>query len=124
MYTYYRQTYQSSSINKKTADVITSKNLEEKIILESDNVAQNENQINENEDNIALFDAPQKKNISKPIKPDNCSKVEEKAKPEDESTVESNNIEQNANQIIENSPTMDLNECVGDVSFIILFYYL
>lgn len=127
IYIYYRQTYQSSSINKKTADAITFKKLEEKVVLESDNV-QNESQINEDEDNFAIFDAPQKKDISKPIESNNCSKVGEEAKPEDKrKSVESNRIEHNANQIIEDehSPIMDLNECVGDVSclFIILFYY-
>lgn len=129
MYIYYRQTYQSSSINKKIVDV-TKKPEEKVVVLESDNVAQNKSQINEDEENLAIFDVPQKKNISKPIESNNCSKVGEEAKPDDESTrksVESNNIQQNANQIIEagNNPTMDLSECVEDVScFFILFYYL
>lgn len=116
---YYRQTYQSSCINQITVDKMTSEKSEEKIVLESDKIAQNESQIIEDEDNIAIFDAPQKKSTSKP-ESNNCLKVEG-SKSKDQSTtksVESNNFAQSASQIIEdeNSPTMDLSECVGDVS--------
>lgn len=119
IYIYHRQTHQSSSINQKAANKISEKP-EEKIVLES-NIAQSDSQIIEDEDDTAIFDAPQKNSISKPIESDNCLKVEKKSKPEDQNikkAAESNNVEQNASQIIEedNSPTMDLNECVGDVS--------
>jgi len=123
MCTCYRQTHQSSFINQKAANKIFEKP-EEKIILESNNIAQSESQIIE-EDDTAIFDAPQKKSISKLIESNNCSKVkEEDLKPEDQSakkSVESN--VQNASQIIEDedSPIMNFNECVEDVSY--LYYY-
>lgn len=129
IYIYYRQTYQSSSINKKATDKISEKP-EEKIISKSDNIVQSESQIIE--DDTEIFDVPQKKSMSKPAVSNNCSKVEEESKPEDQNTkklMESNNIEQNASQIIEDqdSPMMDLSECVEDVSCffnIILLYVL
>lgn len=117
---YYRETYQSSSINRKAVDIMLSKKQEEKIVLESDNIVQSESQIIEDDDNTAMFDAPQKKNISKLVESNNCSKVGEESKSKDQSTTKSveSNIEQNASQIIEdeNTSIVDLSECVGDVS--------
>lgn len=100
---------------------------EKEILLESNNVAQSESQIIEDDD-IAIFDAPQQ-NTSKSEESNNCSKVEKESKLEDQNTkksVESSNIEQNASQMIEDesSPMMNLSECVGDVSCIFLSYYL
>jgi len=129
--TCYRQTHQSSFINQKAADKIFEKP-EEKIISESNNTAQSESQIIE-EDDTVIFDAPQKKSISKPIELNNSSKVkeikevkEEDLKPEDQSTkksVESN--VQNASQIIEDedSPIMNFSECIEDVSCFIIYVY-
>lgn len=98
---------------------------EEKIISKSDNIAQSESQIIEDDDDTAIFDAPQKKSISKSAESNNYLKVQEESKLQDQNvrkSVESNNV-LNASQIIEdeNSPTMDLSECVGDVSF---FFFL
>ncbi|XP_077258932.1 DNA polymerase alpha catalytic subunit [Temnothorax americanus] len=114
------QTYQSSPINLKPVDKVMSEKPQE-IVSESNNITQSESQIIEDEDDTVIFDAPQK-SISKPAESNNCSKIKE-SKAEDQSIrkpVESNNIEQNASQIIEeeNSPTMDLSECVGDLSTI------
>lgn len=121
---YYRQTYKSCSINEKAVDEIISEKREEKI-LEFNNIAQSESQIIEDEDDNTIFDVPQK-SISKSVESNNCSKVTEKSKPEDQNikkAVESGNIQQNASQIIEDeSSPLDLNECVGDVSC--LFYLL
>lgn len=121
---YYRQTYQSSCINQNTiVDKMIYEKQEEKIVLESNKIAQSESQIIEDEDDTAIFDAPQKKSISKP-KSNNCLKVEE-SKSKDQNTtksMESNNIAQSVSQIIEDesSPTMDLSECIGDVSYLFL----
>lgn len=133
IYIYYRQTCQSSFINQKATDKISG-NLEEKIILESDNIVQSESQIIEDEDFTTLFDAPQKESINKSnqireAESNNCSKIEEVSNSKDSNikkAVKSNNIEQNASQIIEDesSPTMDLSECVGDVSCLFLLSYL
>ncbi|XP_012540417.1 DNA polymerase alpha catalytic subunit [Monomorium pharaonis] len=117
VYSNITQTYQSSSVNQKAIDKVTSEKQEEKIVLESDNIAQSESQIIEDEDDTAIFDAPQKKSINKLVE----SKVEE-SKLMNQNTrksMESNNI-QTASQIIEDesSPIMDLSECVGDLSSI------
>lgn len=120
---YYRQTYKSS-IHEKAVDEIISEKQEEKI-LKSNNIAQSESQVIEDEDDDAMFDAPQK-SVNKSVESNNCSKVREKSKPEDQNikkAVESSNIQQNASQIIEDeSSLMDFTECVGDVSC--LFYLL
>jgi len=114
-------------MNQKEADKIISEK-PELIVSNFNNTAQSESQIIEDDDDMALFDAPQKKSISKSVELNNYSKVEENSKTENQSTkklIESN--KQSASQIIEeeNTPIVDLNECVGDVScFIILFYYL
>jgi len=126
MCTCYRQTHQSSFTNQKAADKILEKP-EEKIISES-NIAQSESQIIE-EDDTAIFDAPQKKTISKPIESNNCSKVKkEDLKPEDQSTKKSvGSNAQSASQIIEDedSPIMNFSECIEDVScFIIIYIYI
>ncbi|KAL0122747.1 hypothetical protein PUN28_007448 [Cardiocondyla obscurior] len=115
------QTYQSQAVNQ-TADKEASKKFDENIILESDTIAQSESPIIE-EDDTAMFDAPSKSNKIKPADSNNCLKVEkQKSTSENQNikkTVESN-VDQSASQIIEdeNSSTMDLNECVGDLSTI------
>lgn len=89
-----------------------------------DNTVQSESQIIEDEDDMALFDVPQK-STSKPSELNNCSKVEENSNPEDQSTKKSESNEQNPSQIIEeeNTPIVDLSECVEDVSYFVLLSY-
>lgn len=88
--------------------------------VESNNITQSASQIIEDIDDTVLFDAPQKKSVNKSV--NNCLKVEKNSKPEEQDvrkSAESNNIAQNASQIIEDedTPMMDLNECVKDVSY-------
>ncbi|XP_011634780.1 DNA polymerase alpha catalytic subunit [Pogonomyrmex barbatus] len=114
------QTYQSSSTNQK-ADKIICEKTEEKNSTIYDSIAESASLIIEDDD-IALFDAPQEKNIEKPKELNNCFKVERKefkSDGQDTKKIESNTM-QTASQIIEDepSPTMDLNECVGDLSTI------
>ncbi|XP_011708044.1 PREDICTED: DNA polymerase alpha catalytic subunit [Wasmannia auropunctata] len=114
------QTYQSSSVDSRVADKITYEKPEEKIVSEPNNITQSVSQIIEDVDDTVIFDAPQKKSISKPIESSN-SKVKEDSIPEDSSAKKSmeSNV-QSASQFIEDtdSPTMDLSECVGDLSTI------
>ncbi|XP_011864570.1 PREDICTED: DNA polymerase alpha catalytic subunit [Vollenhovia emeryi] len=115
------QTCQSLSTTQTAADKVISEKPGEKIVLESASTVPSDSQRIEDDD-TAMFDAPQKR-ISKPAESSNCSKVENESKPEDRNmrkALESNNVEQSASQIIEddNSPTMDLSECVGDLSTI------
>ncbi|KAG5343557.1 DPOLA polymerase, partial [Acromyrmex charruanus] len=112
------QTYQASSMNQKEADKIISEKVT--IVSNFDNTAQSESQIIEDDDDMTLFDAPQK-STNKPVELNNYSKVEENSKSEDQSTKKSMEFnEQSASQIIEeeNTPIVDLSECVEDLSTI------
>lgn len=96
--------------------------------MKSNNIAQSASQIIEDEDDTIIFDPPQKESISKPAESNNCSKVQEESKVEDQNakkSMESNNI-QSASQIIEDasSPMVDINECVGDVNSLFFYYFV